>query len=446
LIEKRIQELEDEVASLKAIIEKLLAENEFLRNGRRSKTSHTPSSQDIGRSNAKSLREKSDKSSGGQKDHQGRSLEMKEVADEVVDHIPTSCSSCGAAMAQVTSTVVGRRQEIVIPPILSQYVEHRVHSKCCDSCGTNNTGLFPVHLTAPIQYGSRVIALATYLSVVQYIPYRRICAMFKDMYNIHISEGSIDNFLELMSQKAMPFYEAIQERVQQSPVVGSDETGTPVAGKKGWFHTWQTKTLTFIVASMNRGYQTIIRYFADGFVASVYVSDCWAAQLKVSAKRHQLCLVHLLRDLCNFEEAVGCNWSIEMKALLIQAMELKKRMTGEQYKNPPPDVSNIEAAIDTLLAADSSRCHKRVKAFIKRLTKNRNAILTFLYYPDVPPHNNASEQSIRNIKVKGKVSGQFRSIRGAERFAILRSVVDTATKNAQDVFNSLFLLADFVPE
>jgi hypothetical protein len=270
--------------------------------------------------------------------------------------------------------------------------------------------------------------------------------MFKHLYNIHISEGSIDNFLEQMSQKAMPFYESIQQRVQQSPIVGSDETGTPVAGKKGWFHTWQNKTLTFIVASMNRGYQTITQYFADGFKASVYVSDCWAAQLKTPALRHQLCLVHLLRELCNFETAVGCTWSTEMKGLLMQAMEFKKQMNAEDYKSPPPDVGQMEARLDTLLAADTTQSHKRVKVFIKRLIKNRASILTFLYYHGVPPHNNASEQAIRNIKVKGKVSGQFRSIRGAERFAILRSIIDTCVKNSQDIFNSLYMLADFVPE
>jgi transposase len=417
-----------------------------LRNGRKSKTSHTPPSQDIGRSNQKSLREKSDKPSGGQKGHTGHTLEMKEVADEVIDHIPTSCSCCGSAMSQTASIVTERRQEVVIPPILPQYLEHRIHSKCCDSCGTVTTGLFPAHVKAPVQYGSSVMALAAYLSIAQYMPYRRICAMFKHLYDIHISEGSIDNFLEQMSQKAMPFYESIQERIQQSPVVGSDETGTPVAGKKGWFHTWQNKTLTFIVASMNRGYQTITQYFTDGFKTTVYVSDCWAAQLKVSALCHQICLVHLLRDLCNFEDAVGCTWSTEMKGLLMQAMEFKKQMTDEDYKSPPPDVGQMEARLDTLLAADNTQAHKRVKAFIKRLIKNRKSILTFLYYPDVPPHNNASEQAIRNIKVKGKVSGQFRSIRGAERFAILRSIIDTSAKNAQDIFNSLYLIADFVPE
>jgi len=64
----------------------------------------------------------------------------------------------------------------------------------------------------------------------------------------------------------------------------------------------------------------------------------------------------------------------------------------------------------------------------------------------VPPDNNGSEQAIRIVKVKTKISGRFRSERGATRFAIPRSVIDTALKNTQNVFEALTLLANLQPE
>jgi len=51
--------------------------------------------------------------------------------------------------------------------------------------------------------------------------------------------------------------------------------------------------------------------------------------------------------------------------------------------------------------------------------------------------NNASERAIRNVKVKQKISGQFRSWAGAENFAILHSVIDTAIKNNLNPLHSL---------
>ena len=62
--------------------------------------------------------------------------------------------------------------------------------------------------------------------------------------------------------------------------------------------------------------------------------------------------------------------------------------------------------------------------------------------PYVPPDNNASGRAIRNIKVKQKVSGQFKSTNGAFGFAVLRSVTDTVIKNNISVLNSLKIIAN----
>ena len=60
-----------------------------------------------------------------------------------------------------------------------------------------------------------------------------------------------------------------------------------------------------------------------------------------------------------------------------------------------------------------------------------------MYYHEVPPDNNGSERAIRNVKVKQKISGQFKSFTGAKTFAILRSVIDTAIKNNLNPLHSL---------
>jgi transposase len=431
------------MAEVLKVVEVLKEEIRLLKNGKNSGTSHTPPSHQMGRSNAKSLREKTDRKTGGQPGHEGTTLQIKEVPDETIDYVPKYCNDCGKDLQHVVPTLKESRQEVVIPPIQVCYVEHRSHSKVCSGCGKLCTAPLPDHLTAPIQYGASVGALVSYLSVYQYIPYHRMTVLLKDLFALPISEGSIDNLLVRTAQKALPLYDIIQQKVQQSEVVGSDETGASFGGKKGWFHTWQTPCLTFIVASFNRGYETIEKYFSNGFPLSVYVSDCWAAQLKVRAFLHQLCTAHLLRELRNFEDALACKWSIEMKQLLGDAIALKKQLTLQDYLQPSAAVTEIQQRLTQLLTADQGASHKKVQAFSKRLIKNKDSILTFLYHPKVPPDNNASERAIRNVKVKAKVSGQFRSEDGAKRFAILRSVIDTTIKNTQNVFEALTLLTEF---
>lgn len=434
------------VKELRAEILSLKEEIQLLKNGKKSNTSHTPPSQDLGRSNQKNSREISGKKSGGQKGHKGLTLEMKNIPDEIIEYIPSFCTNCSASLEDELSTLEERKQEVVIPPFQATYVEHQSFSKICKCCGIKVITKLPDNITAPIQYGTSVTATITYLSIYQYLPYNRIKKMMNDLFHISISEGTINNVLEKMAQRSLPMYEIIQNRITDSKLVGGDETGTKIGKKKGWFHVWQNTKITFIVASFNRGYSTVEEYFSNGFSNAIYISDCWSSQLKIPALKHQLCFAHLLRELKNFEETFKCEWSIKVKELLQKAIKLKNQMTSDDYLKPPILISEIENELDELLKIDSNTFHKKQQAFIKRLTKNRQSIFVFLEYEFVPFDNNGSERAIRNVKVKNKISGCFRTFEGAVIFAVLRSVIDTTIKNSQDVFTSIQLIAKFRPE
>jgi len=435
-----------QVSELIKMVSALQEEIRLLRNGKNSGTSNTPPSHQIGRSNTQNFRIKTNRKPGGQSGHEGNTLKIKEFPDKTIDYIPQYCHDCGFDLGETAAILKASRQEVIIPPVQALYVEHRSYGKVCAHCGKVCTGTTPVHLKGPIQYGAGIEVLVSYLSVYQHIPYYRITVLMKDLFGLPISEGTVDNLLKRTAQKALPLYNTIRERVQQSHVVGSDETGSRFGGKKGWFHVWQTTGLTFIVASMNRGYQTIKEYFADGFPLTVYVSDCWAAQLKVAALAHQLCIAHLLRELRNFEDALACQWSRAMKQLLQDAIALKKQMQPQDYLAPTETITKLEQRFAELLQTDHRTSHKKVQAFVKRLKKNRNSVFTFLHHPKVPPDNNGSERAVRNVKVKTKISGLFRTEDGANRFAIIRSVIDTSIKNTNNVFQAISLLVNLQPE
>ena len=438
---REFNELKALVVSLQARIKELEEENRLLRNGKKSSTSSTPPSHDLGRSNSISLRVKTGRTSGGQLGHKGSTLQMNPNPDKVIDYIPEFCTSCGKGITELAGKLVDRKQEIVLPPIEPHYIEHRSYAKTCNHCGHKTIGATPVHLQNQLQYGSSIDALIGYLSVYQYIPYRRIAELLRDVFGLTMSEGSIDNILARMTRKSLQTYASIKEKIQTSKVVGSDETGVRIANKKGWLHTWQTSALTFIAPSFHRDYNTITNLFAHGLPQAVLVSDCWAAQIKTPARQHQICIAHLLRELKNFQQALDCQWSAEVQTLLMEAIKLKKNLHPADYLYPNAAIQNIEKQMDLLLKADCSTKHKKVQAFVKRLIKYRQYIFSFLYYPKVPPDNNASERAIRNAKVKMKISGQFKTEKGAVRFSVLRSVVDTIKKNHQNIFDGLSIIA-----
>jgi transposase len=229
---------------------------------------------------------------------------MKENADEIIEHVSETCNFCGENLEAVCGEMKSRRQVVEIPIVQPRYIEHRILIKKCPCCGLFNEGAYSSHIKGPIQYGSSVKGLVTFFSAFHFIPYRRIRQLFSDMYSLPLSEGSIDNILEEMSGNAETAYNEIQTLIAESGVVGADETGCRVNGKKHWFHVWQTKVLTFIVAFKSRGHKVIDEYFPGSFI--YYVSDCWASQLQTKAIHHQLCIAHLLRELFNFlKSAVG---------------------------------------------------------------------------------------------------------------------------------------------
>ncbi len=435
-----------EYNALKEQIRVLQEEIQLLKNGRNSKTSSTPPSQDIGRSNRKSLREPSIRKTGGQPEHEGTNLKMKETPDEIIEHRPDYCKQCGKQLKSDEAIMVSRKQEIVLPPIVPQYIEHQSYACTCKTCGFVTITELPEYLKANVQYGSQISAWVAYLSVRQYMSYERIAELMRDCFRLPISEGTIDNMLKNLTDKAKYVYEQIRKRIEQSSVIGGDETGIKINGKKGWLFAFQTPVLTFLSVSLSRGYETITNLFKNGFPISIYVTDCWAAQLKVSAKAKQICIAHLLRELNNFIDACKCEWSVKMKQLLKEAIGVKSQMQVIDYVSPNEKVINIQKQLDELLLADLTDKHKKIRAFIKRLNKIHEAILTFLYYPKVPPDNNASERAIRNAKVKMKVSNQFKIQEGAHRFAVLRSVIDTAMKNSQNVLDALCLLPNSTAE
>ena len=437
--------LERKIEELCAVVKQLENKISLLEGSRSSRTSSTAPSQDIGRSNRVSLRSSTGKRPGGQPGHAGHTLSLSDAPDEIIDHQPHSCEHCGTSLQAIESSSYVRRQIVDLPPDVSvEYIEHRSHLITCPQCLTENQGSFPERLRAPIQYGPRVEAMTGYLSVYQYMPYYRICKLFKDFFGLPLSPGTVDSFLENLAQKSTPAYEKIRDMLCKSHVVGSDETGCRVNGKNHWFHVWQTTALTFIVAFVSRGYAAIEKHFADGFKRSVYVSDCLASQLKVNSKAHQLCIAHLLRELTNFSEKLGHQWSLQMKKLFKEAIEFKKAMTQEDYRNPPAEIIQFNKQLDKLLETDLSTLHSKEKSFIKRLIKHRQSVFTFLTHPYVPPDNNDSERAIRNVKVKMKVSGGFRNKegKGAERYAKIRSVIDTTIKNGQDVYATMIALAN----
>ena len=431
--------LTQQVASLEAKVLLLLEQLERSLVNKDSHNSHNPPSQDKFKPKRNtSLRKKSDRKSGGQKGHQGRTLLQITTPDER-NHLRSDfCQQCGEDLRTSKHEVVSKRQVIEIPPINPQYIEYLQYGTKC-SCGHHQKATYPKDVNAPIQYGSSVMALVSYLNVYQYVPYKRLSQLLTDVFSLPISQGSIENLLNKSAKKAKPVYDRILELIKQVTYVGSDETGAKVDGEKWWIWVWQDLKNTFLKASNSRGFDTIEDTFPEGLPNATVGSDRWAAQLKITSKSKQLCFPHLLRDLNFLVETEKSKWATDFKSLLKDALFLRHQAieNNQAYTSDCSEMKSIEKKLNQLLVQNIPKeQYQKSCTFQKAMIKYRNYLFRCLYDLNVPPDNNASERAIRNIKVKQKVSGQFKS--GKHTFCVLRSVIDTLRKRELNVIQYLF--------
>ena len=426
-----------QIKSLESKVLLLLEELQKKNIRKDSSNSSLPPSSDFFNKN-KSLRPPSELKSGGQKGHQGTTLAMSLSPDKIIDLKDSFCNICGQSLSNATFVLKAKRQVLDLPPIVPVYEEFRQYACQCPTCKHFQVSDFPEGVNAPIQYGSRVESLVSYLSVYQYIPFKRLKNIFSQVFSISLSEGTIGNILERSAQKCQGVYQQIKSEIATSSVVGSDETGAKVNGQKWWIWTWQNILNTFIVASDNRGSKTIDSIWENGLPNSVLISDRWSAQLKVHTQGKQICLAHLLRDLNYLIETEKHLFATHFKELLVDVFEIKRQslLNQKPYQVDSPEAIKLEKRINEalLLTINSEKCPKTL-TFQVSMIKCRNYLLPCIYHLQVPPDNNGSERAIRMIKVKQKVSGQFKT--GQNTFCIIRSVIDTLIKRGVEVLPCL---------
>lgn len=428
--DKQIEALEKRIEQL----ENLLNQKPKKTVKKNSRNSNLPPSKDLNKPKRnQSLRKKSNKKSGGQPGHKGHFLEMSHNPNKIIPLIPKVCSKCGNYLDTVNKTLNKSKQEIDIPPIQAFVYQYDSYSIKC-SCGQCNDGQFPQHLKAKVQYGPNIRSLINYLSVYQYFPYQRMQTFFKDVFNLNFSQGTIFNTLKRTANNSIGIYSSLKNIIEQSHVVGADESPVKVNGVKFYNWVWQNTKITFITCEKSRGKENIYKHFNDGFPNAVLISDRYAAHLSTPSKGFQICWAHLMRHLNYLIETEDNPWIHKLIKIYRKAKMLEK--IKPQWNRNDQEAKKIEYQLNQLLAESvDHQIFENTAILHKSLNISRHGILTFLFYQDVPSHNNASEQAIRNAKVKMKISGQFKS--GQNYYAIMRSIIDTLIKNNKPILKSL---------
>jgi len=293
---------------------------------------------------------------------------------------------------------------------------------------------FPEGVTEPAQYGVGVKATSVYLSQYQLIPQARVQDLLGTQYGLPIAKGSVNNFNILAARilREWDFKGWLRNQLMLSPVNHADETGTNINGIRFWIHCLCNESFTYFHVDKKRGQEAMEHMGVLANFKGQLVHDHWKPYFLYLCT-HVLCNAHHLRELERAIEQDTQKWAKRMKKLL-EEINIKVNEAGGKLSNKK--IKQYQKQYRRILKAADKECpeNKRQRAqtksrnLIERLMAFEEETLRFMVEEQTPFTNNQGERDLRMNKVQQKISGCFRTERGAEDFCLIRSYLSTCRK------------------
>lgn len=409
-------------------------------------SSRPPSSDGLRKKPApKSLRQRSGRMPGRAKGDPGGRLEQVADPDLVVDHHPATCGSCGAGLDGVVSAGYRARQVFDLPKIAPEVTEHRLHQAVC-GCGHTTTATAPGQAGAATVYGAGVRAAVCYLSAYQHLPAKRLAEAMDALFGLPVSTGTVISVLARAHDGLAGFETQVKEHLAAAPVAHADESGVRVAGTLHWLHVMCTHLVTFYGIHTRRGRAAMDDFAILPAFTGVLVTDALASYT-IYGDAQALCGAHVLRELIAVTEDTRRDqaWAQALIDVLVEAKDAVADTAAAGHSRlPAQSLADFQdryrqAALCGIAANPYSGTGPKPKAraLAERLRDRSAEYQRYMADFAVPFDNNAAERDLRMVKAQQKISGSWRTLTGARRFARIRSYISTVRKHGINPLTAL---------
>lgn len=458
-LNKTIKELNKTIQAKDEKIEKLLDEIDRLKNknNKNSSNSSKPSSTNITTpkkktgSNIYNYRIKSGKKPGGQYGHIGHSLNKKYVEDLIKNkkievrefhHIIKGKSS--------KAKTVKYKLGIEIKP----YVEKHIFKY-----DEKETESLPTEYYTDVTYDNSIKALSIELGAYNVVSYDRLTDFFNVITNgiIQISKGNLVNILYEFSNKSISTLEVLENDILNGECTYTDETGTKFNGKNMYVRNYSNENTVIYKAHKNKGHQPIKEDNILTRFCGRIMGDHDTTLQKYGTKNYE-CNIHVGRYLEELIQNINnISWPVKMKELIFRMNNTRKiAISFNMSKFDKNKINEYSQEYDNILKLamkengniKSSYYKEKANKLYRRLKKYKKNHLYFIKEFKTPFDNNLSEQDLRMFKIKTKISGGFRSMRGAKHYVNALSIIKTSIKrkinpyeSIKEIFNNQILFA-----
>jgi len=422
-LEARVAHLEGQVADLTA------------RLNQDSSNSSKPPSSDGPHVKPAPPKSPSGKRRGGQPGHP-RHGRVILPPDEVIDHKPTRCRGCHAALTGDDPEPV-LDQVIELPARLRHVTHHRRHTLPCPSCDALTTA--PAVPAAATGFGPKLTAVTAYLSGVGRLGKRAVRALFADVFDIPVSLGAVSKHEAVVSRALEPIHAAAHAHAKGLDA-NVDETGWRQGKNKAWLWVAVTNLVTVFLIRPNRNRAA----FDDlvGPAPGVPTTDRFPVYTHLSGGRRQVCWAHLRRDFqamidrADGGSAIGEELSAHADILCDHWQKVRDgTRTRRWFERTHAGWLRDEVRV-RLERGTACGCAKTA-GVCRDLLAIESSLWTFATRGGVEPTNNAAERAVRHAVCWRKTSYGTDSERGSRFVERILTVVATCRPQGRGVLDFL---------
>lgn len=350
-----------------------------------------------------------------------------------------NCPECQTDLTTAPVTETTSRIVEDIPPIPEKTIiyEEVQERKWCPTCKKIVTAACETALPGS-DIGLRALVLIAYFWVVAAMSLPSIARYLNTFFRLTLSTSGISKMMIRLANIMQPVADEILKDVKGGVVIFADETGWRVKGVLWWLWIFANKRSAYYWPDPKRGSAVVAKILGDIF-SGVLVTDAWYAYNKIVCAK-QTCMAHILRKIRKFRDTYPEHYELvqfykKLNRILHAGERLKlsrERLGEDSFKYR---LSLLQKRLDTLLKWPKP--NEILKDVIAKVARQKQYILTFVEYSDVPNHNNYGEYIIKKGILKRKISGGSMSEAGVRAYAVLQSIAQTCHLRELSVTNFL---------
>jgi hypothetical protein len=335
--------------------------------------------------------------------------------------------------------------------VVTQKIRHRYFECQCRSCGTLFHTKHAPNLRGDCQYDANVQATILSLINTTNAAINKIPLFIKGFTGDEVNpcEGYVAKVQKRAAKNLRPFREDLGRHLISKDLIYWDDAVIMIMTERGCLRYYGDEKTAVYFAHKSKDMDGLDK---DGLL------NLLTKETKVMHDHNKVnynkkyvftnieCIVHLMRDLQKNADDTQHTEMVELKNLISDLINEKKRLEEKgktrfstyRVNRVKEEIMEILDRAEATNKEYDNRFFKKPEAtLIKRIRKHYDNYFMWMRDFALPTTNNLSERSLRQVKSKMKISGQFESEGRADDYALIRTYIETCRRNGINEIEAL---------